>query len=99
MSSSKPHVPPVDPDTLYTIPIADRPRHGPLFSKVFFPLAFNLGILGINAVQFCALPLLLLPVVGRGMFEAVIDWTKDSFGRLCECTDERPGTHALISVY
>lgn len=84
MSSPKP---PVDASELHKIPINDRPPGGgPLFSKIFFPLAFDCGIIGTNLIQFCALPLLLIPFVGRGMFEAVIDWTKDSFGRLCELT-------------
>lgn len=68
---------------MYTIPIADRPPHGPLFSKIFFPLLFNFGQIGINSAQILALPLLLIPVFGRGWFEGVIGWTKDGYGRLC----------------
>lgn len=69
---------------MHTIPISDRPPHGPLFSKIFFPLLFDLGIIGIHTTQLCALPLLLIPIWGRKWFEAVIDWTKDGFGRLRE---------------
>jgi hypothetical protein len=69
---------------LYTIPIAQRPSHGPLFSKIFFPIVFNLGQLGINSAQFLALPLLLIPIVGRRAFNSVIDYTKDGYGRLRE---------------
>lgn len=68
---------------MHTIPIADRPPHGPWFSKIFFPLLFNIGSIGINSAQFLAVPLLLIPVVGRRWFEAVIGWTKDGYGRLC----------------
>ena len=70
---------------LYTIPIAQRPAHGPLFSKIFFPLFFNLGQLGINSAQFLAVPLLLIPFgIGQKLFRQVIDYTKDGYGRLCK---------------
>ncbi|KAK8869793.1 hypothetical protein IAR55_000361 [Kwoniella newhampshirensis] len=55
---------------LYTIPIAERPPHGPLTSKIFFPLLFNLAQLGINSAQFLCLPLLLIPFVGRRAFDS-----------------------------
>jgi hypothetical protein len=71
---------------MYTIPIAERPPHGPLITKILFPLLFNLGQLGINSAQFAALPLLLIPWFGRRMFDAAIDWTKDGYGRLREST-------------
>lgn len=72
------------PQPLYTIPIADRPPgHGRLWSKIAFPLVFNLGILGINSAQFLCLLLLLLPG-GRQLYKRAIDWTKDGFGRLRE---------------
>ncbi|KAL7424006.1 hypothetical protein Q5752_001591 [Cryptotrichosporon argae] len=68
---------------LYTIPIADRPPgHGSWYNALFFPLVFQLGLCGINAVQFALLPLLLVPVVGRRWFRAGIEYTKDGFGRL-----------------
>ncbi|RSH91971.1 hypothetical protein EHS25_009341 [Saitozyma podzolica] len=67
---------------MYTIPIADRPPHGPLSTKIFFPLFFNLAQLGINSAQFASLPLLLIPFVGRRLYDAAIDWTKDGYGRL-----------------
>lgn len=67
---------------LYTIPIDRRPPHGPLFSKIFFPLLFNLGQLGINSAQFLTLPLLLIPFWGQGLFDEAIGWTKDCYGRL-----------------
>ena len=71
---------------LYTIPIEQRPPHGPLFSKVFFPLLFNLGQIGINSAQFLALPLLLIPFgVGRRLFDTAVGYTKDGYGRLREC--------------
>ncbi|KAK6902969.1 hypothetical protein I203_108230 [Kwoniella mangroviensis CBS 8507] len=69
---------------LYTIPIDQRPPHGPLTSKIFFPLIFNLAQLGINSAQFLCLPLLLIPIVGRGWFDSAIGWTKDGYGRLRE---------------
>lgn len=76
-----------DPEVkpLYTIPIAERPSHGPIFSKVFFPILFNFGQIGINSAQFLAVPLLLIPVFGRGWFDSVVGWTKDGYGRLREC--------------
>ena len=69
---------------MHTIPIADRPRHGTWWNTLMFPLLFNLGILGISSAQVCAVPLLLVPFVGRRLFEGVVDWTKDGFGRLRE---------------
>jgi len=71
---------------LYTIPIDQRPRgHGPLFSKILFPLVFNLGQLGINSAQFLALLLLLIPFgIGRRLFDDAIGWTKDGYGRMRE---------------
>ena len=68
---------------MYTIPIADRPPHGPLYSKTFFPILFNFGQIGINSAQILALPLLLIPVFGRQWFDGIIGWTKDGYGRLC----------------
>jgi len=68
---------------MYTIPIADRPPHGPLYSKIFFPILFNFGQIGINSAQILALPLLLIPVLGRKWFDEIIGWTKDGYGRLC----------------
>lgn len=47
-----------------------------------FPILFNLGILGIASAQACALPLLLIPVVGKRAFMGTVNWTKDGFGRL-----------------
>ncbi|OCF35476.1 acyltransferase [Kwoniella heveanensis BCC8398] len=67
---------------LYTIPIDQRPPHGPWTSKIFFPILFNLAQLGINSVQFLFLPLLLIPFAGRRLFESAIGWTKDGYGRL-----------------
>ena len=69
---------------LHTIPIDERPPgHGPLFSKIFFPIAFNLGQIGINSAQFIALPLLLIPFgIGRKLFDDGIGWTKDGYARL-----------------
>ncbi|ORY23045.1 acyltransferase-domain-containing protein [Naematelia encephala] len=66
---------------LYTIPIKDRPPHGPLTSKILFPILFNLANLGVNSAQFCAVPLLLIPLFGRRLYESVIGWTKDGYGR------------------
>ncbi|BEI87178.1 hypothetical protein CcaverHIS002_0705240 [Cutaneotrichosporon cavernicola] len=72
--------PPTQP--LYTIPIADRPAwHGRLWSRIVFPLVFDLGILGLNSAQFLCLALLLLPG-GKQLYKRAIDWTKDGFGRL-----------------
>jgi len=68
---------------MYTIPIADRPPHGPIYSKIFFPILFNFGQIGINSAQILALPLLLIPVFGRKWFDGIIGWTKDGYGRLC----------------
>jgi len=72
------------PQALHTIPIADRPAHGPWFSRIFFPLIFNLGQIGIFTSQVLALPLLLIPFVGSKAFRSVIDYTKDGYGRLRE---------------
>jgi hypothetical protein len=69
---------------MYTIPIIDRPSHGPIYSKIFFPILFNFGQIGINSAQILALPLLLIPLWGRGWFEGFIGWTKDGYGRLCK---------------
>jgi hypothetical protein len=69
---------------LYRIPIADRPSHGPLFSRILFPLVFNAAQIGLALSQFVALPLLLVPFVGRKTFGRVVDYTKDGYGRLCE---------------
>jgi lysocardiolipin and lysophospholipid acyltransferase len=68
---------------LHTIPIAERPAHGTLFSKLLFPLLFNLGQIGIHLAQLIALPLLLIPVHGQRLFDDAISWTKDGYGRLC----------------
>lgn len=84
---------------LFSTPITERPRHGTWWNTIAFPLLFNLGMLGINSAQFCALPLLLVPFIGRRCFEGVIDWTKDGFGRLRKCSS--PGnadTVILITV-
>lgn len=68
---------------IHTIPIDQRPPHGPFFSKIFFPLFFNLGIFGGSAAQFLCLPLLLIPFgIGRRYFDVAIGWTKDGFARL-----------------
>lgn len=73
------------PPPLYTLPIDKRPPgYGPWFSKIVFPIVFNLGILGISSAQFLFLPLLLIPILGRPLFRRAIAWTKDGFGRLRE---------------
>jgi len=82
----------VDKEKMYTTPISDRPPHGPLYSKIFFPILFNFGQIGINSAQILALPLLLVPFYGRGWFDAIIGWTKDGYGRLCGSTH----FHSLI---
>ena len=71
---------------LYTIPISERPPgHGPLFSKVFFPIFNLLCVIGINSAQFIALPLLLIPFgLGRRLYDDAIGWTKDGYGRMRE---------------
>lgn len=69
---------------LHTIPIASRGAHGPLTTKILFPLVFNLAQLGLFITMLSATPLLLIPVVGRRAFIAVIDYTKDGYGRLCK---------------
>jgi lysocardiolipin and lysophospholipid acyltransferase len=82
---TSPSVTPVAPKPLYTIPIADRPPHGPLFSKIFFPIFFTLAQLGIGTTQYLALPLLLIPFgIGHKLFYGIIGWTKDGYVRLCE---------------
>jgi hypothetical protein len=75
---------------MYTIPIADRPPHGPLYSKIFFPILFNFGQIGINSAQILALPLLLIPIFGRKWFDGIIGWTKDGYGRLCTYSYNTP---------
>lgn len=74
------------PAPLYTISIDRRPPgYGPLFSKILFPIVFNLGILGLNSLQFLCLLFKLIPGdTGRRLYRTSIDWTKDGFGRLCE---------------
>lgn len=74
------------PSPLYTVPIDERPPgHGSLFSKVVFPVVFNLGILGLNSLQFLCLLFKLIPgQTARQLYRSSIDWTKDGFGRLCE---------------
>ena len=67
---------------LYTIPIKERPYHGSLWCKIFFPIVFIAAQIGINSLQFLAVPLLLIPYVGRRAFRRVIDYTKDGYGRL-----------------
>ena len=67
---------------LHTIPIASRGSHGPLTSKIFFPLIFNIAQICLFATMILATPLLLLPVIGRRSFYAVINYTKDGYGRL-----------------
>lgn len=76
----------LSPPPLYTIPMVQRPAgHGRLFSKIVFPLIFNLGMLGINSAQFLFLILLLIPGdFGRRLYKRCVDWTKDGFGRLCK---------------
>jgi lysocardiolipin and lysophospholipid acyltransferase len=68
---------------MYTIPIDKRPTHGPLFSKIFFPILFNIGQIGLLSTVLMSVPLLLLPVVGKKWFEAIVGWAKDGYGRLC----------------
>lgn len=81
---------------LYTIPIKRRPRgYGSWFSKIFFPIVFNLGILGINSAQFLLLPLCIVPWVGSDLFRRAIDWTKDGFGRLRELLTIRPDSTVI----
>ncbi|KAK4686630.1 hypothetical protein P7C73_g3495, partial [Tremellales sp. Uapishka_1] len=67
---------------LFTVPITKRPPHGPLFSKIFFPSMFILGLLGINSAQILLLPLQAFGPKGRELFDHGIGWTKDGFGRL-----------------
>jgi hypothetical protein len=70
---------------LYTIPIADRPSHGPIFSKVFFPLVVNLVLVGHFIVHVLATSLLLIPFgVGRQCFDAGIGYSKAGFANFCE---------------
>lgn len=77
---------------LYTIPIHERPPgYGSLFSKVVFPLVFNLGIIGLNSVQFLCLLFKLIPGdTGKRLYRSSIDWTKDGFGRLRGCKGNTP---------
>ncbi|RSH88082.1 uncharacterized protein EHS24_000609 [Apiotrichum porosum] len=93
------------PPPLYTLPIDKRPPgYGPWFSKIVFPIVFNLGILGISSAQFLFLPLLLIPILGRPLFRRAIAWTKDGFGRLLLCaptslvitTDEQPELATIV---
>jgi hypothetical protein len=70
---------------MYSIPMKQRPPgYGSWWSKIAFPIIFNLGCLGLNSVQFLFLPLLLIPGIGSALFHRAIDWTKDGFGRLRE---------------
>ena len=68
---------------MYTIPIDKRPPHGPLFAKIFFPILFNIGQIGILTAVLMTVPLLLIPVVGKKWFETIVAWAKDGYGRLC----------------
>jgi hypothetical protein len=72
------------PQPLHTIPIASRGSHGPLTSKIFFPLLFNIAQICLFMTMLVATPLLLVPVVGKRSFYAVIDYAKDGYGRLRE---------------
>lgn len=84
---------------LYTIPINDRPPHGPWTSKIFFPIIFTLAQLGINSAQFLFVPLLLVPFVGKRLFSRAIGWTKDGYGRLRECCSTVwPNSNAVIAI-
>jgi len=67
---------------IHTIPISSRGSHGKLSSKILFPLIFNLAQVGLFVTMLSATPLLLLPVVGRRAFVAVVNYTKDGYGRL-----------------
>ena len=84
---------------LYTIPINDRPPHGPWTSKILFPVIFTLAQLGINSTQFLFVPLLLVPFVGKRLFSSAIGWTKDGYGRLRECRSTVwPDSNAVIAI-
>lgn len=84
------------PPPVHTIPIDQRPKgYGSLFSKIFFPIIFNLGLIALGSAQFLFLPLLLIPFVGRRLFRRAIDWTKDGFGRLRACP---PSVARLLSA-
>lgn len=74
------------PAPLYTVPIDKRPPgYGPIWSKIVFPIVFNLGILGLNSLQFLCLLFKLIPGdTGKQLYRTSIDWTKDGFGRLRE---------------
>lgn len=73
------------PAPLYTLPIDKRPKgYGSWFSAIFFPIIFDLGIIGINSAQGLIRLSLLVPGVGRRWYERGIAWTKDGFGRLRE---------------
>lgn len=74
---------------LHTIPIDQRPSHGPIVSKIFFPLIFNVAQIGLAFSQVVAFPLLLVPFVGRSAFRNVVDYTKDGYGRLRRCFSQR----------
>nr|ODN88031.1 acyltransferase [Cryptococcus depauperatus CBS 7841] len=67
---------------LYTIPIVDRHDRGPWTSRIFFPIFFTLGHIGGISAQFMSVPLLLIPLIGRRLFDNVIGWTKDGYARL-----------------
>lgn len=70
---------------MHTIPIVDRPPHGPIASKILFPLLMAFGLLGIASTTIIATPLLLLPgKLGNNAMDAVVAYTKDGFGRLRE---------------
>lgn len=70
---------------MHTIPIADRPPHGPIASKILFPLLMIVGLLGIASTTLLATPLLLLPGKwGVSVMDMVVGFTKDGFGRLRE---------------
>ena len=71
---------------MHTIPIADRPPHGPIASKILFPFLMVFGLLGIASTTLLATPLLLLGPWGVVAMDAVVAYTKDGFGRLRELT-------------
>lgn len=76
---------PTGQQSLHTIPIADRPPHGPFASKVLFPLLMVFGLIGISSTTILAIPLLLLPGTwGITAMDHVVAYTKDGFGRLRE---------------
>lgn len=65
---------------MHQIPIANRPAHGPIASKILFPLLMLCGLVGLAATTFLAAPLLLIPTASK----AIVAYTKDGFGRLRE---------------